>query len=225
MEKSQVGVSHYLSGIFLKDRAVSKSVFNLVIGLVLMWGFTTNYLTVVHFPTEWINSVNPWVILIGFLIFSTLGFLIMFRYRAPLFSFLGYNLVTLSVGLLLKLCLQYFTDSEIVTAIQYTAGITLLMIISATLMPKLFMSFGKVLVVITGWILTIELSWLLMFGHSHELIHWIVAVSMCGYIGYFWAQACKYGETLDEAIDFGGLLYMEIINLFLRLLEILSSKR
>ena len=224
MQQAQLGLSHYLSGLFLKDRSVSKRVFNLVIGLVLIWGFVTNYLTVVYFPTEWINSINPWVILIGFLVFSTLGFLIMFRYEAPLYSFLGYNILTFSVGLLLNLCLQEFSYSEILTAIQYTATITLLMIITATLMPDLFLHFGKVLAVVTGWILVIELSWLVISGHSHDAIHWIVAACMCGYIGYFWAAACKYGDTLDQAIDFGGMLYMEIINLFLRILELISKK-
>lgn len=225
MEKSTDSVNRYLSGIFLKDRVVSKSVFNLVIGLVLLWGFTTNYLTVTYFPLEWINLVNPWVILLGFIVFSTLGFLIMFKYRAPLYSFLGYNIVTFSVGILLKVVLLLFSSAEIITAIQYTAGITLLMILTATLLPNLFLRFATVLSVVTGSVLIVELFWLMTFGHSHDMIHLIIAISICGYIGYFWAAACKYGETLDEAIDFGGVLYMEIINLFLRILEILSAKK
>ena len=44
--------TEYLTLIFLKDRQVSKQVFNLVVGLVLMWGFLLNYWIVQYFPTE-----------------------------------------------------------------------------------------------------------------------------------------------------------------------------
>lgn len=225
MEKSQAGLSHYLSGLFLKDRQVSKRVFNLVIGLVLIWGFSLNYLAVAYFPIEILHWINPWVLLV--VVFGSLmgGCLIMLQYRLPLVSFLGYNLMTLSLCITLSLLLQGFTAAEVAVAVEYTAGITLLMIITSTLVPKLFLSFGKVLCVIGGWIVSVEFTWLLLFGHSHDMIHLIVALSSCGYIGYTWAVACEYGETLDEAIDFGGMLYIHIMNLFMRILNLIASLR
>ena len=48
---------------------------------------------------------------------------------------------------------------------------------------------------------------------------------MCGYIGYHWADMQDCGDTLDQAIDFGGLLYMAIINLFIRILELLRLSK
>ncbi|MGS0674803.1 Bax inhibitor-1 family protein [Shewanella sp. 0m-4] len=225
MQRSEVSMNRYLSGVFLEDRPVSKRVFNLVIGLVLIWGFSINYLAVAYFPVEILQWINPWVLLA--VVFASLmaGCLIMLKYPVPLISFLGYNLMTLSISITLSLFLQGFTAAEVALAVEYTAGITLLMIITATIVPKLFVSFGKVLCVVGGWIVSVELTWLLFFGQSHDMIHLIAALSMCGYIGYTWAVACEYGETLDEAIDFGGMLYVHIINLFMRLLHLIESLR
>ncbi len=133
MQRSEVSMNRYLSGVFLEDRPVSKRVFNLVIGLVLIWGFSINYLAVAYFPLEILQWINPWVLLV--IVFGSLmgGCLVMLKYPVPLISFLGYNLMTLSISITLSLFLQGFTATEVALAVKYTAGITLLMIITANM--------------------------------------------------------------------------------------------
>ncbi|MBT7579493.1 MAG: hypothetical protein HN633_12065, partial [Candidatus Marinimicrobia bacterium] len=47
----------------------------------------------------------------------------------------------------------------------------------------------------------------------------------CGYIGYDWGRANQIPKTLDNAVDSAAALYMDIINLFLRVLRILGRRR
>ncbi len=57
------------------------------------------------------------------------------------------------------------------------------------------------------------------------LIDGAVALLFCGYIGYDWARANQIPKTVDNAIDSAAALYMDIINLFLRILRIMGRSR
>ncbi len=46
----------------------------------------------------------------------------------------------------------------------------------------------------------------------------------CGYIGYDWGRANQIPKTMDNAVDSAAALYMDIINLFLRILRIMGRK-
>ena len=63
---------------------------------------------------------------------------------------------------------------------------------------------------------------MILFGNVPKWWDWVVALLFCGYIGYDWAEAQNNAKTLDNAIDSAVALYLDIINLFLRLLG--SSK-
>ena len=49
-----------------------------------------------------------------------------------------------------------------------------------------------------------------------------IAVIFALYIGYDWVKAQQYVHTLDNAVDSALDIYMDIINLFLRVLMILG---
>ena len=63
-----------------------------------------------------------------------------------------------------------------------------------------------------------------VFGIHHGILDWIVVLIFCGYIGYDWSRANQIPKTIDNAIDSAAALYMDIINLFLRILRILGRK-
>ena len=52
-----------------------------------------------------------------------------------------------------------------------------------------------------------------------SLWDFIVALIFCGYIGYDWAEAQTKERTLDNAVDSVVDLYLDIVNLFLRILS------
>lgn len=69
-------------------------------------------------------------------------------------------------------------------------------------------------------LLVIELIDAFVFGIHHNTTDWLVALIFCGYIGYDWGRANQIPKTLDNAIDSAAALYMDIINLFLRILNL-----
>ena len=70
----------------------------------------------------------------------------------------------------------------------------------------------------------VELVELFILGIHHGVIDWIVVLIFCGYVGVDWGRANQIPKTLDNAIDSAAALYMDIINLFLRILRILGRK-
>ena len=55
-------------------------------------------------------------------------------------------------------------------------------------------------------------------------VFWIVVVAFCGYIGYDWAIAQRRRRTVDAAVDSACALYLDIINVFIRLLAIAGRR-
>lgn len=54
---------------------------------------------------------------------------------------------------------------------------------------------------------------------------WIVAVIFCGYIGYDWEKANRMPKPVDNAVDGAAAIYMDIINLFMRILRIFGRSK
>jgi FtsH-binding integral membrane protein len=59
----------------------------------------------------------------------------------------------------------------------------------------------------------------------HSIIDWIVVIIFCGYIGYDWARANNIPKTFDNAVDSAAALYIDMINLFVRILRILGRRK
>ena len=64
----------------------------------------------------------------------------------------------------------------------------------------------------------------LIFRNWLGFFDYVVVLIFCGFTAYDWARAQVYPKTLDNAIDSAADLYMDIINLFVRILSITSSK-
>lgn len=73
-------------------RLVSPAVYNLILGLVLCWGFFVNWLMVVKINPQSIASIDFRLFLIGYFASCFLGVYLFNRSTNPLISFLGYNL-------------------------------------------------------------------------------------------------------------------------------------
>ena len=89
--------------------------------------------------------------------------------------------------------------------------------------PKFFEKLGLVLLVALSIVIIIELSLILITGQSANWINWVVAIIFSLYIGFDWHRASNVPRTLNNAIDIAAALYMDIINLFLRVLGINSN--
>lgn len=206
------------------DPIVGAGMYNLVIGLTLIWGFAVNYWMVTNIDPEAIASVNPWIFFIGYFASCFFGIYLFQKSNNPVVSFIGYNFVVVPFGLIINMVVSQY-DPELVTeAIRITALVTIAMMCLGTLFPAFFQKISGALTIALVLVIVVELIEVFIFNTHHGILDWIVVLIFCGYIGYDWGRANQIPKTIDNAIDSAAALYMDIINLFLRILRILGRK-
>lgn len=203
---------------------LSSRAYNLVIGIVLMWGFVINALMCI-FCTDFFLELNFVVVIISYFALAIIGILMSkFSYN-PFISFIGYNLVVLPVGMVLSIFLENYQTVSILNTCIVTAGVTLIMIIVSSIFPYIFLSIGKTLFACLTGVIIIEIVCALLGIYMPTIWDVLVALLFCAYIGYDWAIAQYEEKTLDNAVDACVGLYLDIINLFIRILAASSSKK
>jgi len=207
------------------DQRISPSLYNLIIGLTLLWGFTTNWLMVLNIPVDSIANINPFIFIIGYFISCFAGIYLFRKSNTPAISFLGYNLVVVPFGLIINLIVSQYDPNIVLQAIRVTASVTVIMMILGSLYPAFFNKIIGGLSIALLCVIVVELVEIFIFKTHHGIIDWIVVLIFCGYIGYDWARANAIPKTYDNAIDSAASLYIDIINLFLRILRILGSRK
>lgn len=206
------------------DKIISGSIYNFVIGLTLIWGFAVNWLMVVNIPVESISSVNPIIFFIGYFASCFFGIYLFSKSDSPIVSFIGYNFVVVPFGLIINLVVSQYDPNIVVEAIRVTGMVTFVMMLLGSMYPAFFNKIAGGLTVALLCVIVVELIEIFIFNTHHGILDWIVAIIFCGYIGYDWARANAIPKTVDNAIDSAAALYMDIINLFLRILRILGRK-
>lgn len=207
---------------FKSHENLSERTYNLVIGACLLYGFIVNAL-MVKYLSPFFLDLNPLVLIIGYFVLAIAG-IFMSRSTKPAISFLGYNFVVVPVGALLAVCLPAYSMSHIFTAIVITGIVVAVMMLLATLFPNLFTRMGTALFIALSVSLLAEII-AMLFSFGGDLFNWIFVVIFSLYIGYDWYRAQQFPKSLDNAIDCVLDLYLDIINLFLRILEIISRNK
>ena len=69
-----------------------------------------------------------------------------------------------------------------------------------------------------------ELVATFLFHYTGAAFDWIFVILFSAYIGYDVAKSQIYPKTVDNAVDCALDIYLDIINIFIRLLAILSRK-
>ncbi|MBO1272706.1 MULTISPECIES: Bax inhibitor-1 family protein [unclassified Shewanella] len=207
------------------DKVIGNGLYNLIIGITLLWGFAINYLMVSNIDPQSIASINPWLFFGGYFISCFAGIYLFQKSDNPLVSFIGYNLVVVPFGLIINLVVSQYQPDLVVEALRITTLVTLGMMVLGTLFPAFFARIAGALTIALLLVIVVELIELFVFKTHHGILDWIVVLIFCGYIGYDWGRANAIPKTVDNAIDSAAALYMDIINLFLRILRILGNRR
>lgn len=201
------------------------AVYNAVIGLVLCWGFGVNYAIVKVVPPEAPLALGLWPFLIAYFASCFYGVYLFNSSKDPLVSFAGYNFVVVPFGLVVNAAVHRYDPNLVLTAMQVTAGVTATMMAFGTLFPAFFRRIHTALAVSLLAVILVELFQTFVLHIEQAWTDWAVAVVFCGYIGYDWGRANQIPKTMDNAVDSAAAIYMDIINLFLRILRILGRKR
>ena len=201
--------------------------YNFALGGMVLYGLVVN-LVMYHFFGGIASTINPIAFLVGYFVCAILGIVLSSKSTNPLISFIGYNLVVVPVGLVVGIVVESYIengDAELVfQAIVLTAVITTIMINLSIIFPQFFSKLGGLLLGALIGLIIAELLSIFFFPWAQTTLAWIGAGIFTLYIGYDYWKAQQYPKTLDNAIDSAIDIYLDIINLFLRILEILGSK-
>lgn len=198
----------------------TKKYYNLI-STFLCYGFIVNMLMVANLG-DFARTIHPLLFILIYLITTFIGVIIMSNSKNSFITFIGYNFIILPVGLLLATCLPSFSLNDIAWAFGITLIVTLGIMIISNIFPNIFRSMGKGLFISLLLILVIEIS-LLLFGIHLGWIDYICCIIFSLYIGYDWVKAGDNYKSTTTAILAAANLYLDIINLFLRLLNIKSN--
>ncbi len=204
---------------------ISDGAYNLAMGLVLCWGFFVNWMMVKYIPASALIGINPWVFFIGYFALCLGGVFLFNTSTKPIVSFLGYNLVVFPFGLIINIFVSRYDPELVVEAMQITGGVTFAMMVLGSMFPAFFKRIHTALAISLLLVILFELFDTFVLHREHGITDWIVVLIFCGYVGYDWGRANNIPKTLDNAVDSAAALYMDIINLFLRILRILGRRR
>ena len=208
----------------VEGTAVSDRTYNLAIGIVVLWGLLVNYL-MYRFLSGPILEMNYLLMIVLYFAGSFGGMMIVYKSPSAVVSFLGFTLLAAAMGLLLTFLLTLYSEESILLAVRITGVTTSIMIVLALIWPNFFLGLGRTLMLSLVICLVVELIFGLLLRMNMGIMDWVVSLIFCGYIGFDWARAQQYPKTLDNAVDSAADIYVDIVNLFVRILEIVGRSR
>ena len=206
-----------------KGTTLSRNVYNLVMGLTVLWGVLLNYVIASMFGEQIVN-IDYRILLIGYLVTATIFTIVIYKSNVPIVSFLGFTGLASVMGVLVAYIVSFFNQVDIIHALVLTVIILGIMILLSCIFPSFFLSIGKTLGITLLIVIIVELISIL-FGFHSGIFDFIVVGLFCGYIGYDFAKAQVYPPTLDNAIDSAADIYVDIVNIFIRLLQIVGKNK
>lgn len=203
---------------------VTERAYNLTIGLTLLWGVLINVVMATFFTYQ-ILSMNYLLVVVLYFA-GTLGCsILVHKSSSPAMSFAGFTGMAISMGLLLTFYVTAFTGHSVAYAFIATALITVIMVLLSMLYPEFFRNLGRTLFVSLIGCILIELIGSLVLGLPMTIIDYAVALIFCGYIGLDWHRAQQFPKTMDNAVDSAADIYLDVVNLFVRILSITGKRR
>lgn len=208
-------------GKYSGDINISRRMFNNVVGGLLLYGFFMNFMITALFVNI-IAYIPTLLLIIGYLVCVVVGSILIKNTNSPVISFIAYNLIVLPVGVLLATILPYYYFATILMALILTAIVTVVMMILSNIKPEWFISVGKIIPFVLLFTIVIEIIMLLL-GFDLMIMDFIVLTIFSLYIGYDWVRMNAMPTTVCAAFDAATEIYLDLINIFIRLLRILSK--
>jgi len=206
-----------------EGNVISSQSYNLTIGLLLAYGFLINALMCFVFGDA-INGVHPAATLVIYIVGCLVGSLMCIKAKNAVLGFVGYNLIVVPMGLLISPLLAMYDIGTIRYAFCILGVITLAMIGLCYAFEGLFLSMGRVLM--TTLILTLigEVVLFVLNVNTEPFVYIFLGIFML-FVGYDWAIAQQRPKTRLNAIRSAFILYVDLINILIRLLRLLSKRR
>lgn len=169
---------------------------------------------------------NPMALTAGMLVGSIGGIIAMSIGRSKeslALGLVGYALFTLTFGFSTSLVLGMYDMQTISLAFSATAGIMIVFGAAGIMFPNFFARLQGVLMVGLFAVIVVELIMSLM-GVAQTATDLLVILLFCGFIGYDVFRASTAVPTVSNALWYAIELYLDILNVFIRLLSILGRR-
>lgn len=221
----ETGVFERKSARKLSRRIISPILYNVTMGLVLIWGFGLNVILVKSIPVSSLLKIPFLIFFIGYFASCLYGIHLFKTSTNPWVSFVGFNFVVIPFGLVLNIIVSRYNPTIVAESFRITAIVTVIMMALGSAFPNFFKKIYWALTISLLAVIAVELLEVFVFKVQHGIIDWIVALIFCGYVGYDWGRANRIPKTLDNAVDSAAALYIDIVNIFVRILRILGRKK
>lgn len=208
------------------EGTLSPSAYNVAIGVHLLAGLFITFVLALRIPyvLPQVYSVHPVVFSIGFLVLGLVGGMIAAKGNYVL-SLVGYGMNILAFAILLSMVTMLYPANYILLAAVLTTVVVLTMTVAAVVFPNAFLSMGKTIFIALIGLVIAEFVTMLM-GMFYPNIFAIIGIFIFSlYVGYDWARGQQYPSTASYACFTALQLYMDIINIFIRILRLLSKRR
>lgn len=180
----------------------------------------------------YVGPIPLWPLIIGVLVSGFAGVFIALSSDIPLVSFVGYMMIAAPFGLIMGPTVAMYTSASVAKVVFVTVLLTAVLTVIGACIPESLSSFGGWLFAALTFVLLAQfgiplMGWLIPgfpLEGALNLLDWFAAALFSVYIVYDVNQALRVPATLDNAIDCALALYLDIINLFIRLLQIMGSK-
>lgn len=163
---------------------------------------------------------------VAVLVVSVIGSVISEGSDNPAVSLFGYALVAGPFGLLLGPVVAHYSDASVARVFATTTMIVLVMGVIGTVIPESLEHwagwlFSGLLVLLCGYF-AIPLLGLFGFnvGTALTIWDWVGILLFSGLVIYDFNRAMRLPHTLDNAIDCACAVFLDFINIFIRLLSV-----
>lgn len=136
----------------------------------------------------------------------------------------GFYIISCVFGVFTAMALRYYDIPSITAAIGGTVAIAVVFGILGFLFPTFFSKIHGLLIGGLVLMIIVEIV-LIFFGISQGVTDWIVLAIFCGLIGYDLYKATHVETTKMNAILYATSIYLDLLNIFMRLLSIFGRRR
>lgn len=211
----------------IREGSLSRRTYNFLIGLIVAVSFLfigLEYTYLLNNPWV-IESLNP-VFNIACGTAPFVGIIIMAlanRERIGL-MIVGYIMTTFTLGFLMAIALTDYDAASIQRAMLITAVIAISFATLGFVWPQLFNRIFQICVLALGIMVVVELVMLLLDIQA-GWNDWVIIVIFCGLIGHDFHYAATDTPTIANAIWHACDIYLDLGNVFLRVLNITGRSR
>lgn len=185
-----------------------------------------------EFMMDLFGNWGPIVLAVGVVLIAFGGIILAQSSEEPQVSLLGHTIVAAAFGFLIGPFTAAFSAELVLKAMLTTMGVVLVLTVVGIMFPRLLAGyaiyfFGALTVLVVGQfgLLGLAAMGVPLSDTALNIVDWIAVVIFSGYLIIDTGRAMTVPKTLDNAIDCSMATYLDIINLFIRILELYARSQ